>query len=165
MDPFSARLNQLLVSTYRSITKVEELMLRNLSGHRLSISEMHVLESVGRNHGEGRSITDIAQELDVTLPTVTASIQRLQKKGYVTKARSGDDGRMVVVRLTDAGLRAEIAHRYFHRQMVRAVAATLNEGQKQVLLEALSGLDDFFERQVYALDAAPDAAAKGDGAI
>ena len=109
MDPFLSGLNEMFVTTYRSLCKVEEVMLRRLSNDNLTISEMHMLESIGKNRGTGRSVTDIAQELDVTLPTVTASIQRLQKKGFVTKARSGNDGRMVVIKLADAGLRAKFS--------------------------------------------------------
>ena len=43
MDPFLQALNEMLTTTYRSICKVEEIMLRKLSDDALSLHEMHML--------------------------------------------------------------------------------------------------------------------------
>ncbi|MEA5066985.1 MAG: hypothetical protein VB065_13160, partial [Eubacteriales bacterium] len=74
MDPYLAELNELLVRAYRSIVKVEEVMLRDLSDTRLTISEMHLLERIGADRTLGRTVTDLAQELDITLPSVTVAL-------------------------------------------------------------------------------------------
>ena len=98
MDPYLATLNELFTTTYRSVLKVEEVMLRHLSNGSLTLSEMHMLECIGKRAGDA-AITDIAQELDVTPPSVTMAVKRLEKKGFLTKARSEEDGRRVRVRL------------------------------------------------------------------
>ena len=67
MDPYLATLNELFTTTYRSVLKVEEVMLRHLSNGSLTLSEMHMLECIGKRAGDA-AITDIAQELDVTPP-------------------------------------------------------------------------------------------------
>ena len=41
------RMNDMLTEAYRSIIKVEELMLLDLSGGKLTLGEMHVMESIG----------------------------------------------------------------------------------------------------------------------
>ncbi|MGJ4850667.1 MarR family winged helix-turn-helix transcriptional regulator [Bacillota bacterium Meth-B3] len=148
MDPYLAELNELLVRAYRSIVKVEEVMLRDLSDTRLTISEMHLLERIGADRTLGRTVTDLAQELDITLPSVTVALKRLEKKGYVTKNRCSEDGRRVRVRLTGEGLRAEIAHRYFHRQMVRAVAGELDENERRALIAGVRKLDLFLRGKI-----------------
>ena len=117
-------------------------MLRHLSNNSLTISEMHMLESIGKLGGDG-TITDIAQDLEITPPSVTMAVKRLEKKGYITKDRSSVDGRRVRVRLTEAGRRAETAHRYFHRQMARSVAGIMDEGERAALIKGLSKLDSF----------------------
>lgn len=151
MDPFLNALNEMLTTTYRSICKVEEVMLRQLSDDRLSLSEMHMLESVGKQRGAGVTVTDIAQDLDITPPSVTAMVKRLEKKGYITKDKSAEDGRRVRIVLTQEGRRAEIAHRYFHRQMVRAITQDMNQAEKDAIMSGLykmnaflqSGLEDY----------------------
>ncbi len=80
MDPYLATLNELFTTTYRSVLKVEEVMLRHLSNNSLTLSEMHMLECIGKRAGDV-TITDIAQELDVTPPSVTMAVKRLEKKG------------------------------------------------------------------------------------
>ena len=148
MDPYLTELNELLVRAYRSIVKVEEVMLRDLSDARLTISEMHLLERIGTDRALGRTVTDLAQELDITLPSVTVALKRLEKKGYVTKDRCSEDGRRVRVKLTGEGQRAEIAHRYFHRQMVRAVAGELDEGERHALINGVRKLDQFLRGRI-----------------
>ena len=153
MDPFLATLNEMFTTTYRSVLKVEEVMLRHLSNNSLTISEMHMLESIGKLGGDG-TITDIAQDLEITPPSVTMAVKRLEKKGYITKNRSSEDARRVRVCLTEAGRRAETAHRYFHRQMVRAVAGDLSQAEKDALLSGLEKMNEFMRQKVEEYDGA-----------
>lgn len=152
MDLFSIELNEMLVNTYRAVLSIEEAMLKDLSSGRLSISEMHMIESIGKNKEKGMSITDIAQQMDITLPSVTMAIKKLEKKGFVTKEKNANDGRMVFVKLTREGVRADIAHRYFHRQMIKAIGKTIPDHEKEVLLKCLQSLNAFFKEKAEELD-------------
>ena len=96
MEAFNKQLNDLLVDTFKVITKIEEVSIRR-TGCELSVSEVHILESVGKGGAEGRTISDIADDLRITLPSVTIAINKLVKKGYVQKVKSPTDGRMVFV--------------------------------------------------------------------
>lgn len=152
MDAFAAALNDLLVNTFNSILRLEEESLNRLSEGKLSINEMHFLEAIARGGDQGRSITDIARELSITLPSVTAAVNKLAKKGYALKARDESDKRIVNVRLSREGQRAEAAHRFFHRQMVHSVSQGLEEGQRDALLAGLHNLHAFFRSQEHRLD-------------
>ncbi len=151
MDSFGQSLNDLLVNTFRSILRLEEEMLHRISVDKLSINELHMLEAVARTDNPGRSITDIARELGITLPSVTAAINKLEHKRFVSKQRSEQDKRVVIVQLTDMGRRAEAMHRFFHRQMVNKVSQGLSEDQREALLQGLHNLLDFFRAQETAL--------------
>ena len=144
MDPFLNALNEMLTTTYRSICKVEEVMLQHLSDNKLSISEMHMLESIGK-HGSAVTATDIAQDLDITPPSVTAMLKKLEKKGFITKDRSGEDARRVQMVLTHEGRRAEIAHRYFHRKMVRAITKDMTQMERDAILSGLQKMNSFLQ--------------------
>lgn len=146
LGAFEKELNDLLVDTFRSILKVEEDTLKQ-SKVDLSISELHLLEAVGKNQEEGRTISEIAQEMDITLPSVTVAINKLSKKGYVQKVRNSQDGRMVFVTLTKQGCKMDHVHRYFHEQMVRKVSAGLSEEEKRILALGIAKLDRFFKEK------------------
>ena len=95
MDALGNELNRLLVGTYRAAGKIEQVMLEDLSDGKLTLSEMRAIECVGGGRQKGRTVTEISQDLDITLPSVTAMVKRLEQKGYVVKQRSEADGRQV----------------------------------------------------------------------
>ena len=148
MDTSPKRMNEMLTAAYRSITKVEERMLFDLSDGKLTLSEMHVLESIGKHSAHRVTITEIAQDLDITLPSVTAMIKRLERKGYITKDRSSVDARRVHVALTEAGRQAEIAHRYVRRKVVRGLTEDLTMAEKEAILTGLEKMIGFIRRQI-----------------
>ncbi|XHC17518.1 MarR family transcriptional regulator [Oceaniradius stylonematis] len=45
----------------------------------------------------------LARALDVRPPTITKTITRLEEQGFVARAASKEDGRQVLVQLTEAG--------------------------------------------------------------
>ena len=153
MDKFCTELNATLVETYISIQLIEETMLSDLSNANLTIGEMHMIESIGQCGEDGRTISEIAQALSISAPSVTVTVKKLERKGYVTKTRCAKDGRRVYVRLTDSGRRADISHRFFHRQMVHAVAKAIPDDKKDALLCGLATLNSFFKAKAEALTA------------
>ncbi|MEL7608722.1 MAG: MarR family winged helix-turn-helix transcriptional regulator [Bacillota bacterium] len=148
MDEFSKHLNELFVDTFRSILKVEEEMLRGSTAMDLTINEMHLIESVGKCKEDGRTISSIAEDIGITLPSVTVAINKLQKKGYVEKIRGEADSRTVFVKLTKNGKRIDAAHRYFHENMVRNVVTQMNEEEKKALFKGVVKLNDFFKNRI-----------------
>lgn len=146
MDAFASELNTILVDTFRTIMKIEENTVRKMKNSDLTISEVHVLEAVGKTGGP-RTVSDIAQELGISLPSVTVAINKLAKKGYVSKSRCAKDGRQVLLSLTKAGVTIYQVHRYFHEQLVRNVSKGFDESEKALLLRAMRNLNDFFAKQ------------------
>lgn len=142
----SSILNELLVATYDSVNKVEEKTLRMTGANNLSITEFHILESIGKNGEEGRTIGDIAQYLSVTMPTITVAIAKLAKKGYVLKNKGKIDGRLVYITLTKEGRRMNMAHRYFHECMIRELCQIFTNDEINILISSLEKLKLFFEK-------------------
>lgn len=106
MKPLEEQLNDLIVDAYRSILKVEETILKRSDNIDLSINEMHMLEAVGKGKNKPKTISEIAEDLGITLPSVTVAINKLVKKGYVEKLRGEEDARIVYVTLTNRGRRS-----------------------------------------------------------
>lgn len=145
MDVFATELNDLLVKTYRLVEQVEENSVRKMRNSNLSISEVHVIEAVGRT-GEPRTISELAADLDITLPSATVAVNKLVKKGFLAKQKGEQDGRQVLISLTKEGKTIERVHRFFHEQMVKQVADELSDEEKQVLLKAIRSLNLFFKK-------------------
>jgi len=63
---------------------------------------------------EGATMGELARHLDVREPTVTATVDRLEREGLVRRSRDEHDGRVVRVSITPAGV-----------DLVRAVIPTI----------------------------------------
>lgn len=148
MKPFEEQLNAVIVDTYRSILKVEETILKRSDKIDLSINEMHMLEAVGKGKDRRRTISELAEELNITLPSVTVAINKLMKKGYVEKVRGEEDGRIVYVSLTRMGKKIDSVHRYFHESMVRSIIRDMTEEEQQILYKGVMKLDQFLKDQL-----------------
>lgn len=148
---FENQLNELLSGTYRELELLEGKMLQEKSRMDLTISEIHVLDAVGPNvkGHPGRSISEVAEALDITLPSATLAINKLVRKGYLEKNQSTSDRRVMHVQLTRMGKKAEHAHRYFHRNMVRNVVDGMSEDEKAALLKGVQKLYDFFYSKIH----------------
>jgi DNA-binding MarR family transcriptional regulator len=65
-------------------------------------------------------------------------VDRLERGGYVTRERSSDDGRRLILRLTPAGVRIKRQQNVLEPKLVEAMLGRLDERQRE---EALRGLE------------------------
>ena len=148
MSVFEESLNTLMVDIYRDLDLLEEQML-DASKLNLSISEVHMLEAVQNAGADGlATISELSDYLSISLPSVTLCVNKLAGKGCVEKRKNRSDGRVVEVELTKQGRKAERAHRYFHRSMVREIAAEMNETERAALMQGITKLDGFLKRNI-----------------
>lgn len=146
-DEFLIRLNETLVTAYRSILKIEDEFIRRAGTPNVSSSEMHLLDAIGRAKDRGRTVKEIAADLRITQPSVTAAVNRLVQKGCVERRRSTEDGRVVYIHLTRLGHKTYAVFLRFHENMVRSVAKDMTEEEKTHLLKGMLKLNAFFEKQ------------------
>ena len=139
-------LNELLVELFHEIIDIEEKSIRkNKKYSKMTTNDMHVIEAIGP--GEGKTMSTVAKALNVTLGTLTISVNSLVKKGYVDRARSEKDRRVVRVSLTKEGLQAYRHHQKFHDDMIQSVVDNLEDDEREVLHRALDKLNRFFKEQ------------------
>ena len=149
---FSSQLNTVLVETFRNILKVEEQMVQSNEHLNLSISEIHLLEAAGKNNTEGRTISALAEEMAITLSSVTIAVNKLEKKGYVCKTRGTQDGRTVYVALTPRGKKVDHIHSAFHKKMVANISEGLDDHERDAMLMGIIKLNDFFKQKLTGLE-------------
>ena len=117
-------INETLVHLFHEIQKLEEEAIITEDFKDLTNNDMHIIEAVGL---EGGNMSSIAAKLDITVGSLTTSMNSLVKKGYIRKIQSPSDH-----------------HAKFHEQMTDAVMAELGEEEVQVLGKTLKALTDFF---------------------
>jgi len=137
--------NELLVETFNDILQIEQKALKEGVLNDLSIREIHTINAIGMY--EYRTMTEVAQDLKITLGTLTTAINKLLIKGYVVRKRGEEDRRSVKIALNRKGKLAYRIHDKFHSHMVHATIDGLNEQEEQVLIKSLEKLNDFFKEK------------------
>ena len=137
-------LNDILVKLFNRILAIEQNAIERAQAFGLTITEIHVLEAVGM--ADPKSMSEIAAQLRVTLGTLTTAINRLVKKGYVSRIRPESDRRVVLVQLTEAGKLPYRIHERFHREMVHSILNGLLEEEEITLIKSMRKLYQFFNR-------------------
>ena len=139
-------INELLVELFHEIIDIEEKTIRkNKKFSKMTTNDMHVIEAIGPD--EAKTMSTVAKTLNVTLGTLTISVNSLVKKGYVNRVRSEKDRRVVLVSLTKEGMQAYRHHQKFHDEMIQSVIETLEDDEREVLHRALDKLNQFFKEQ------------------
>ena len=142
MEDIYKKINYILVQLINEIWELEAKAIITDRFKDLTNNDMHVIEAIGK--GEGKNMSSIARKLNITVGTLTSSMNRLVKKNYVERFRSEEDRRIVFVRLLEKGVRAFDHHAEYHRRMTEAVLAKLTDDEVPVLVKTLAGFSEFF---------------------
>lgn len=135
--------HDILVNLFQEIMDIEEKALITAEFKNISVNDMHIIEAIGT--GEPKNMSTVAKLMSVTVGTLTIAINNLVKKGYVSRVRSEEDRRVVLIFLTEKGKRVYQHHREFHDGMVKALVEGLDEGQQKILVKSLLNLRTFFD--------------------
>jgi len=81
--------------------RMGQLVERELAADGVAAADYALLSLVGLR-GPAR-LTEVAAELGMPLTTASDALRRLEARGHVRRSRNPDDGRSVLVELTDAG--------------------------------------------------------------
>lgn len=149
MKDFEDSLNSILVDTFNLILKYEETSLKSIAQINVTVTEAHILEAISKI-GDGTNISDIAEALNIAMPTATVAVKKLENKGFVTKVPCSADGRRYIVSLTELGKKVNKAHALFHKKMVRHISSNFDENQQEILVTAMQKLSEFFKEKVEA---------------
>ena len=117
-------INDVLVHLFNEIMELEEQAIITEEYKDITNNDMHIIEAVGLG---GNKMSDIAAKLNITVGSLTTSMNSLVKKGYATRERSEQDRRVVFIHLTLKGRKAYHHHAEFHRKMTDAVLDVLDE--------------------------------------
>ena len=133
------------------VALLTRLLVRQLGG-TWSRTEISLLNTL--SYGP-RRITELAEFERLAQPTMTQLVKRLEQSGLVTRGRHADDGRVVLVDLTEAGLAAVEDFRAQASTALGACLAEMPDAQVEGLAaatETLAQLVTLLQRQPPASD-------------
>jgi MarR family transcriptional regulator, organic hydroperoxide resistance regulator len=128
---------QIFFACHRRHVKDEESR-SVISSHQASILD-HL------DDAEGTSLLDLARHMGVTPSTMSLTVDRLERGGYLTRERSKQDKRRVDLRLTPSGVRIKRQDKVLEPELVAAMLGHLSEPKRK---QALRGLELLAEAAV-----------------
>jgi DNA-binding MarR family transcriptional regulator len=116
------------------------------SGEDINAHQASILDHL--DEVDAMSMTDLAGHIGVTVATMSLTIDRLERKGYVRRDRDPHDGRRVLLRATPAGVRLREAKSVLDPARVERVLAQLSPPDRQAALQGLQMLARASEAQM-----------------
>jgi DNA-binding MarR family transcriptional regulator len=92
-----------------------------------------------------RRITELAESQGLAQPSMTLLVRRLEEKGWVKRDRQPDDGRVVLISITEAGATALEEFRTEYRAVLRAHIGTMSDEQLTALESATETLGSLID--------------------
>jgi MarR family transcriptional regulator, organic hydroperoxide resistance regulator len=104
---------------------------RLLSRHQASVLD-HLDEL------DPMTLNGLARHMGVTAATMSVTIDRLERKGYVARVRDAGDRRRVNVRLTAAGVRVREASSVLDPVLVERLVSRLSDEDREAAVRGLA---------------------------
>ena len=130
---------------------------RLLSRHQASVLDhLDEIDAIGLN--------DLARHMGVTAATMSLTVDRLERKGYVVRLRDASDRRRVQLRLTSAGLRVREASTVLDPARVEALVARLADADRAAAVGGLALLARAAQEEMAAVSGAGKARRRAETA-
>lgn len=123
-----------LLSLFRRLRKLA-FEQNPLQDNSITMPQLTLLEWVAETPGCG--IQEIADGLDLSAPTVSVGIRRLEEAGLLERRPDPEDGRAVQLFLTIQGRRLHERARAFRRKKMQSLLEGLTPAERRTLLDLL----------------------------
>lgn len=141
-DESHALLNQMLVETFNHILVLQEAFINQHTEASVTMNEVHLIEAIERFGSP--TMAQVSQYMMVTPGTLSTSIKRMEKKGYVTRRQNKIDRRVFHLAITAKANQILTIHKEFHQRMIDGIV-TNPEVDLQSVSQTLRALLAFFE--------------------
>ena len=144
MESTIVTLNRLISGAFNDMSRSEQTAIKSEGFADVSVSEAHTVDAIGIYLP--KTMSAVAEKLDITMGTLTVAINHLVKKGYVNKVRNELDKRVFMLSLTEKGKELYKTHQRFHFELVKSLVVDLSDYEANMFIEALSSLNQFLKK-------------------
>ena len=135
--PFSSLEDEALVALQRTADRMHWRLSEMLKAHGLSPTQYNALRILRGARDEGRACSEIAERMINRDPDITRLVDRLERRGLVSRSREGRDRRVITTRITSAGLELLDALDRPIEEFNRKMLGPLGEQQLRTLIRLL----------------------------
>jgi DNA-binding MarR family transcriptional regulator len=111
----------------------------------LTTTELHVIEAIGN---DSLSMNNLSDKLGITMGTATVAINKLSKKGFITRKRSDNDRRKVFVSLSKKGDDALAYHNNFHKMIISSITKNIETENLEIFTTVFNQILNNLKNQV-----------------
>jgi DNA-binding MarR family transcriptional regulator len=111
----------------------------------LSIAQIQLIQFIHYHYGSGCHMQEIAEGLNLSAPTVSVAIRRLESDGWLERKSDPDDKRAFIIQLTEKSEKAISKMMEIHYQAIKRFLAGLTSKEQEELLALLSRAIDSAE--------------------
>ncbi len=135
---------QIARQTLDIIPLVMQIMASEIRTMRHAMASSH-MRLLGMLNQRAYTLTELAEQLSVTPPTMSNTITALENRGWVGRTRSLKDRRVVAIEITGEGREVLEEVQEKTRQRISEFLAALSQEESETLSEGLSILKRTFE--------------------
>jgi DNA-binding MarR family transcriptional regulator len=103
--PFASVEEELLVSLLRTTDVLQEQFEKMIRPFNVSMTQYNVLRILRGAEPGGRTCGEIGERMIAREPDVTRLLERMEKAALIRRMRDSSDRRVIVTRITSAGLK------------------------------------------------------------
>ena len=129
---------------WKAAKAVEKVDRESIDQTGLGLSDFTIMEAL--LHKGPLAINQIGQKVLLTSGSMTAAVNRLERKGLVKRIQDASDGRYFYVRLTKRGRKVINDAFYRHQQNLEKIAEVLTRDERTELVRLLRKLGFHAER-------------------
>lgn len=135
--PFGSLEEEAILNLHRTASILIQAEQEALKPHGLSMTQYNALRILRGAGPKGLACQEIAERMINRDPDVTRLIDRLEGRKLVERARSQEDRRVVVTRISDSGLKLLASLDGALRDLPKKVLGHLGEKRLRSLIELL----------------------------
>lgn len=146
-DIASPELDKLFIfNILRTANVLKPLLDGDLREDQITSSQLNILEILYRSEGTKVCMSQLGKQLVVSKANITGLIDRLEKRGWVTRL-GGEDRRETIVQITDEG--RSVVERVIpgYYGVLSELCAGLGAAEKAAVVHALSELRRLLRRR------------------
>jgi MarR family 2-MHQ and catechol resistance regulon transcriptional repressor len=130
------------ILTHR-IEEFERRIIEKSDLSSLSPRQLYYLDEI--YHLGQPTLTELAEKMKVSRPSVTIIIDKLVRKGYLRRIRSSHDRRSFHIHLTEIGMKLATLHDNIHYRFADIVQSILSR-------EDIAALDNILQKVIRSLE-------------
>lgn len=138
-------LYELFTNIYPKIEAIEEKLLAK-NNVTITLSACRVLAHIEKS--KVKNVGEIAKLLCVSPGTLSLSIARLEKDGYLIRTPDAIDRRIVLLSLTKKGKEVVKIYQSIIYNMIENITTNLRLGESSILIRALQDANDYFKQEM-----------------